>query len=242
MTSSPAVVCAIHQPNFFPWLGYFNKIRRADIFVYLDDVAFNKSGSGMGCWTNRVPIQVQGKSAWFGCPVRREAGTQRIDKVRIDDRQPWRRRLLRTLEMNYARSPGFAATMTLIEPLLLFPTDNLADFNINAIGAISRYLETRCRFRRQSEFEACGQASELLAQLVLAVGANTYLAGGGSGGYQEDAVFARLGIEVVYQRFEPRPYGDPARFLPGLSVIDYLMAGEPMAEARDPATTGAGVA
>lgn len=196
----------------------------------------------MGCWTNRVPIRVQGKSVWFGCPVRREAGTQRIDKVRIDDRQPWRRRLLRTLEMNYAHAPGFAATMTLIQPLLLFPTDNLADFNINAIGAISRHLGARCRFRRQSETEARGQATELLAQLVLAVGAHTYLAGGGSGQYQKDSVFTRLGIEVVYQRFDPRPYGDPAQFLPGLSVIDYLMAGEPMPAACDPVTTGASLA
>src|SRR5438874_12114315 len=105
------ILCAIHQPNFFPWLGYFDKLRRADVFVFLDDVAFNKSGSGMGCWTNRVAIQVGGKTAWFGCPVRREEGAQPVRTVRIDDRQPWRRRLLRTLEINYRRTPGFAETM-----------------------------------------------------------------------------------------------------------------------------------
>ncbi|HEV2547567.1 MAG TPA: WbqC family protein [Stellaceae bacterium] len=235
MTTSRNVVCAIHQPNFFPWLGYFNKIQRADVFVFLDDVAFNKSGSGMGCWTNRVAIRVQGKAAWFGCPVRRETGTQLIHTVRIDDRQPWRRKLLRTLEMNYHRAPGFAPTMALIEPLLLFASDNLADFNINAIRSISNHMGARCRFHRQSETDVQGKSTELLAALVVAVGANAYLAGGGADEYQEDDVFDRHDIELIHQRFEPHPYGDLARFLPGLSVIDYLMQGHGAAEGLDPA-------
>ena len=33
-------IVAIHQPNFFPWLGFFDKIRRADVFVFLDDVSY----------------------------------------------------------------------------------------------------------------------------------------------------------------------------------------------------------
>jgi hypothetical protein len=217
------VVCAIHQPNFFPWLGYFDKIRRADVFVFLDEVVYNKSGSGMGCWTNRVNITIQGRAQWFGCPVRREPGTQLIRDVRIDDSQSWRRKLRRTLEVNYRRSPGFERAMAIVAPLLECPTDVLADFNINAVTRIAEALGLACAYRRQSELQADGKATELLINLTKAAGASCYLAGGGAAGYQQDDLFPEHGVTLLYNRFEPRPYGDPRRFIPGLSVIDYLM-------------------
>ena len=67
-------VCAIHQPNFFPWLGYFEKIKRADVFVFLDHVHYPKSGNSMGSWTNRVKINISAHAKWISCPVVREHG------------------------------------------------------------------------------------------------------------------------------------------------------------------------
>lgn len=217
------IVCAIHQPNFFPWLGFFDKIRRADVFVFLDEVPFNKSGSGMGCWTNRVRIDIGGQPRWFGCPVLRERGEQLIRNIHIDEAQPWRRRLLRTLETNYRRAPYFAPTMALIQPLIEHRTDKLLEFNTHAIHTISAALGAQCRFMRQSEVRASGVATERLIHLTREVGANTYLAGDGASGYQEDALFADSGIKLLHQRFAPKAYGDPARYIPGLSIIDLLM-------------------
>ncbi|MCS7151846.1 MAG: WbqC family protein, partial [Endomicrobia bacterium] len=34
---------AIHQPQYLPWSGYFNKILQCDIFVFLDDVQYKKN-------------------------------------------------------------------------------------------------------------------------------------------------------------------------------------------------------
>lgn len=222
-------ICAIASPNFFPWLGYFDKIRRADVHVFLDDIALSKSGSGMGSWINRVSIAVQGRAQWFGCPLRREPGTQLIRHVRIDDRQPWRRKLRRTLEINYRRRPGFERTMAIVAPLLEHPSDLLADFNINAITRIAEALGLRCEYLRQSALPVSGQATERLISITKAVGASCYMAGGGAAGYQRDELFPQHGLRLLYQGFEPRPYGDPRQFIPGLSVIDYLMnVGEPV--------------
>ena len=222
-------LCAIHQPNFFPWLGYFDKIRRADVFVFLDDVAYPKSGSGAGSWVNRVRIAIGGVPAWVGAPVRREHGVQKIRDVLIDDRQPWRRKLLRTLEINYRRAPNFDAGMAVLAPLISYETSRLAEFNMNAIGRLCAELGVQARFARQSELETRHASTELLIELTRKVGADAYLCGGGADDYQDDRLFTAAGIELIRQHFQTPPYGDPGAFMPGLSVIDYLMkAGEEM--------------
>jgi hypothetical protein len=227
-----AGLVAIHQPNFFPWLGYFDKIRRADVFVLLDAVDYPRSGSGgMGSWCNRGRIAIQGKARWVTCPLRRMRLGSPILAAEIDDSQRWRAKLLRTLEMNYRKAPRYLNSMALLEPLINAPETNLAAFNIAAITAIAASLGLSSRFVRQSSLPYSGSATELLISLVNAVGGSGYLAGGGAGGYQDHALFGECGVELVKQDFVARVYGDPMRFLPGLSVIDYLMQdGRPLPE------------
>jgi len=225
-------LCAIHQPNFFPWRGYFDKIARADVFIFLDNVAYPKSGSGMGSWVNRVRLNIQGVARWVGCPVRRREGEQPIREVLIDDSQRWREKLLRTLEINYRRHAPYDVAMSLLRPLIERPESNLAEFNMHAIHAISEALGIGGRFLRQSQLSATGKATELVVNLVKAVDATGYLAGGGASGYQENELFERHGLRLVQQNFEDRPYGPAEQFLPGLSIIDYLITEGPSAMLR----------
>jgi hypothetical protein len=143
--------------------------------------------------------------------------------VRIDDSQPWRQRLLRTLEVNYRRSPNYDKAMQVLTGLIENQTNVLAEFNIHAITRISEVLGLSCEFVRQSELAVDGAATTLLINISKAVGADTYLAGGGATGYQEDELFPKSNLTLAYQNFMPRPYGDPKTFLPGLSIIDYLL-------------------
>jgi len=55
---------AIHQPNYLPYLGYFDKIRQADIFVFLDDAQFSK-----GSYTNRNRIKTSNGIKWITVPL-----------------------------------------------------------------------------------------------------------------------------------------------------------------------------
>lgn len=228
----PALV-AIHQPNFFPWLGYFDKIRRADAFVFLDEVDYPRSGSGgMGSWCNRVRISLQGEARWVTCPLQRLPLGSPINAAAIDDRQPWRKKLLKTLDANYHKAPHYADTMNLLAPLISTQEANLAAFNIAAIQTIAARLGLTARFLRQSELRHSGQATELLVSLVKRAGGDAYLAGGGAAGYQQDHVFGEHGIRLVAQGFSPAPYGRQEDYIPGLSVIDYLMYdGRPLAAA-----------
>jgi hypothetical protein len=45
------MILAAHQPNFIPWLNYFDKMNKADIFILLINVQFEKNG-----WQNRCEV------------------------------------------------------------------------------------------------------------------------------------------------------------------------------------------
>jgi hypothetical protein len=177
----------------------------------------------MGSWCNRVRVAVQGEAHWVTCPLRRMPLGEPIRAAEIDDAQPWRAKLLRTLTANYSKAPQFSKCMALLEPLILEPESNLATFNIRAIEAIDAHLGLSTRFVRQSTLAYSGRATDLLVSLVKAVGGSTYLCGDGASGYQRDELFAENGLGLVKQNFAPQTYGEPTRFIPGLSVIDYLM-------------------
>ena len=113
------MLVAIHQPNFFPWLGYFDKIRRTDTFIFLEAVAYPRAGSGgMGSWSNRVQLSIQGEAKWVTCPLKRLEFGEPILAAEIDDRQPWRKKFLKTLAANYGRAARYDAAMALLTPLM----------------------------------------------------------------------------------------------------------------------------
>jgi hypothetical protein len=218
-------IVAIHQPNFLPWLGWFDKLARADVFVLLDHVQFPRTSRGT--YVNRVKLLVGGKDAWVTAPIVRSGGSaQRIDEVLVDDAQPWRKKLLRTVEHNYGRADAYDDVYPLVRDVLEHPTDGLAELNEHGVRVVARALGLDdSKFVRSSTLGGSAHATELLIELTRAVGGTTYLTGYlAERTYQEDAKFAEAGIELRSQRFEHPRYSQPGReFVPGLSVVDALM-------------------
>jgi hypothetical protein len=217
-------VVAIHQPNFFPWLGYFDKLARADVFVLLDHVQFQKKG---GNWSNRVQlITGGGRPGWVTVPVDRSYhGTRPISEIGIDDARPWQQTLLKTIAANYARAAHFRDTFPLVEELIGRPSRRLAELNETAIRRLAGEIGLPTdHIVRSSSLEPTSSSTELLIELVRAVGGDVYLSGGGAGGYQEPEKFAAAGIELRMQAFEHPVYPQgKGEFVPGLSVLDALL-------------------
>ena len=216
---------AIHQPNFLPWLGFFDKLARADVFVLLDDVQFPRTSKGT--WINRVKLLVAGKAAWVTVPIVRSQGSAReVREVRIDDSQPWRKKLLRTIELNYRRASHFEKVFPLTEELVTRPTDELAAFNEANVRRIAGLLGLDTgKLVRSSEIDTEARGTDLLVELTRAVGGSAYLSGGlAPEAYQDDARFTAAGVELVYQDFRhptyPQPVDEPVH---GLSIVDALM-------------------
>ena len=215
---------AIHQPNFFPWLGYFDKIARADIFLFFDDVQFPKKG---GVWSNRVKLLISGEARWVTAAIDRSYhGTRQIREMNFLDKNPWRTKMLKSIEANYRRHPFYVETMSVIEPLILNSEANIAEYNINAVLQICQNLGINtAKIQRSSEFSANGHSNELLCSLTNLSGGDTYMCGGGAEGYQEDEFFEKRGIELIYQNFQhpAYPQHNSNEFISGLSIIDTLM-------------------
>jgi len=215
---------AIHQPNFFPWLGYFDKIRRADVFILLDDVQYQKTG---GTWTNRVKVLINGEGRWLTAPVDRGFhGTRAINEMAFSDKEGWRDKVVKTIFTAYRRAPHFDEAMPVLEPLIRNPVDNVAEYNILAIETLATALGLpRGRLVRSSSLPTESAATQRLIDLTKRVGGWSYLCGGGAGGYQEDAAFSGAGLSLTYQDFAPTPYPQHGAgvFVPGLSIIDAAM-------------------
>lgn len=217
-------VVAIHQPNFFPWLGYFNKIARADLFLVMDNVQFPRKG---GTWMNRVRLLVGGQPTWVTLPVvRAYHGLRLVREMQIDNAAPWREKLIKTIRTNYARAPFFTEAFPVIAQAVSCPVGNLAEYNLSAISLLTALLglDTNKLIPGSTLELEDVDSTDLLIAMVKAVGGTSYLCGGGAAGYQEDEKFAAARIELIYQDFQHPiyPQGD-AQFVPGLSVIDALM-------------------
>lgn len=192
-------ICAIHQPNFFPWLGYFDKIKNADVFIFLDEVDYPKSGSGAGSWSNRVKILSNGQPNWLGLPIKREPGAQRIKDVCFSNKAFTLNKIKKTLDHNYIKHKYYDMVMNKLSPLLMNADSKLSTYNMNAIIEISKILQLKTSFIKQSDLKHKNQSNELLIELIQQVGGTTYLCGNGSDGYQDDSLFERANIQISYQ-------------------------------------------
>lgn len=214
-------VVAIHQPNYLPWLGYFHKMFRCDVFVFLDDVQMSRQS-----YTQRVQVLQGMEPRWLTVPILHSGHFgQSIKDTRCDPRVPWARKHAATLQASYGRHPCFATVFPDVGEQLSRNPENLADVNVGLIERLAARLAAPCAFVRSSTLGVVVEdPTDRLVALVQSLGGTSYLHGGGGTKYQDAERFTAAGIELVAQGFRPEPYPQrgPAQFVGGLSVVDAL--------------------
>lgn len=209
---------AIHQPQFLPWLGYLDKVDRADLFVLLDSVQFKKNE-----WQNRNRIRTAQGWQWVTVPVLHHFG-QRIAEVRINEKTGWRAKHLRALELHYARAAHREPVLRGLRALYDRPWDRLADLNIAVLRWLLGEFGITTPLRLSSEMNLPEEPTERLVAICRTVGATRYLAGAGSSAYMDFGKFEAAGIPVDMQEFRHPVYRQCYEpFVPGLSAIDLLL-------------------
>jgi hypothetical protein len=215
---------AIHQPEYFPWLGFLDKARRADVFVLLDHVQFDRSSL-----QHRAKVLGPNGAFWLTIPFVHEF-PQTIDGLRFaDDR--YRTKHWKSLQQAYSRAPGWKLAAPKLEALFAKKHERVVDVTIASIELLFEAFGVKpTEIVRSSALGVVGEKAELVRDICSKLGATRYLSGRTGASYLDGADFGSTGIEVVVQSFSmpeyPRREVD-AESARGLSALDaWLNLGE----------------
>jgi len=212
----------ILQPSYIPWRGYFDQIRRADLFIFYDDVQYDKHG-----WRNRNQIKTAQGKRWLTIPVHSKGVTEgiAIKDVRIDWSKPWAENHLKALTFAYNKSPHFKDYLPWLESFYGRRAECLADFTIETTILLSRQLGiTSTRFLRSSELAGIhGVKTDRLIQILRSVSAKHYISGPSARDYLEQEKFDEAGITLEYVEYNYPEYPQLyPPFDPNVTILDLL--------------------
>ncbi len=213
------IVC-IHQPDFTPWLGFYERLVHADVWVVLDDVQFLRRG-----WHHRDRILGPDGPRWLTVPVQKKGRyEQEIREVMIDESDDWRRRHLKTIEGFYASAPRRDEGLALMRSAYEAGHRRLMDLNLEIILSFMEKLDVRPDIVLASELALESKGTDRLVDICRALEAEAYITGTGSRDYLEVERFHEAGVEVIWQDYSPPRYDQGrAEFTPGLSALDALL-------------------
>ncbi len=229
---------AVHQPQYLPWSGLFDKIDQADCFVVLDNVQYHKND-----WQNRNRIKTAQGWCWLTVPVHYHF-PQTMREVKVADGD-WQRSHWRTITQSYRKAPHFERYAQVLEPLYTASWQWLVDLNLATMERLATALGIAWAPRLASEMTLTDEPTQRLIDICRQVGADTYLAGDGSRRYLDHAKFETAGMGLCFQQFDhpvhPQLHG---AFEPALSMIDLLFncGPESLARLRSSRRTPAGPA
>jgi hypothetical protein len=208
------------QPSYLPWLGYFDQMSKADVFVWYDDVQFDKHG-----WRNRNRIKGPKGPLWLTVPVLHKGRSlQAIGAVEIDNRLSWSRKHLRSIEQLYARAPFSGTVLPRLTDILLRPWERLVDLDIATTDWLANEFAIGTPRHRASQLGIEGDRNTRLINFCRHFQATRYISGDAARDYLDVAQFAAAGIEVAWHAYQHPQYPQlHGNFVPYLSALDLLL-------------------
>lgn len=211
----------IHQPDFLPYLGFFQRLLVADVFVVLDTAQFVDGTSQS--WMHRDKIKTPQGEKWLSLSIKKPPRDTAIRDVMLSDAVDWRTGNLNLLQANYRKAPCFREIFPFVEQLYAFECERMMDFNLKSIEMLLALFDIKVPMVFASELDVQGRKNDLLVDILKKTAATHYLSGVGARAYFDPAPFMEANIEVVWQNFThpiyPQLHGD---FVPYLSSIDML--------------------
>lgn len=216
------MIVSIHQPNYLPWLGFFDKIKQSDIFVVFDNVQFPRGKNHFG---HRNLIRTNADSKWLTVPLVGKSEMKNFNEIEINY-NGWNEEHLRLIKVFYGKASYFTDYYSDIESIFLKTYTNLHELNTELILYFLKVLEINTKVVLCSDIcpnEITG--NERILYLLKELGATKYISGTGPGSmrYIDEQEFKNNNIELVWQHYDHPTYKQLYKpFLPYMSIVDLI--------------------
>ena len=218
------MIITIHQPEHLPWLGLFNKIAKADVFVILDNVQYEKN-----YFQSRNKILGTNGVQWINIPVNTKGHmSSNIATTEISlmgGNAKWKEKYLRTIQMSYGKHEYFSEVYPLLERALNSETNYFCDINIAIIREFCEALDIHPEYVRATTLDVDGLKSSLILDICKEMHTDTYIAGPSGRDYLDMESFTANGIEVKFNDYNHPVYPQKKQeeFVDHLSALDLFM-------------------
>lgn len=209
----------VSQTMFFPWVGLFEQVRLADVFVHYDDVQFARG------FMNRVQVKVADGWRWLTAPTTGQHRDQHLKNIALAPGSDWKQSHRTVLEQAYKGAPFRDEMLELLDSVYALDIKTLGDLGIASIEQCCAYfaIGPSVRFARSSELGISGASWQRLLDITRHLGGEVYLTGHGARHYLDHEAFEAAEILVEYMDYEKIPYpqlhGD---FNPFVSILDLV--------------------
>lgn len=209
----------ISQPMYFPWVGIFEQIRLADVFVFYDDVQFARG------FINRVQYKTPEGTNWMTVPLRKHSRNTLICDVQIQEEIDWRRKHISSLQWSFQSAVFIDDALTLASDTLYLPSQSFAEMLIEGIHRIREYFDIGgdCLYYKSSQLRIGGYKGERIKNIVKHFAGERYITGLGALTYLDHEDFETNNIEVQYMDYRKLVYPQKhGAFIPFVSILDLI--------------------
>jgi len=215
------MIIAIHQPNYLPYLGFFDKMMKSDVFVIYDDAQFNKED-----FHNRNKIRIYQGWKWLTVPVEKKLVPINQIKIRNELKNKglnWSDEHLRLIEDNYRDTQYYCKYKEELKTIYTSDLGKIIDLNMQLIHFLRHAFNINTKLIFSSDLDLSSKGTQRLVEIVKTLDGDIYLSGEGGKNYLDVSLFTNKGIRVEFQKFNHPIYRQRYEgFILNLSAIDAL--------------------
>ncbi len=211
----------ILQPGYLPWLGFFNQMALADVFVYLDNVQFDRRG-----WRNRNRIKAPSSDLMLTVPVKKKGRYhQLLTETSINNASNWRSKHIRSIERNYLKAQFFSEYFPALREILETEWTFLLDLDYAIINLFRTWLGIETKTIRATSLDIQSRdKTGRLVEICRKVGITDYISGPLCENYMDYQQLKDAGIRLFFHEYSHPEYRQLyPPFISHLSALDLIL-------------------